>query len=82
MSKTVQGWKGLVALLVVAALALGTATAVARPVTMACQNDGWVFLGSCSSQSVCQTKCDDVHGVGQSTGVCPGAPNGCCHCLF
>ncbi len=70
-------------LLVAVALTIGTQSAFARQVTMDCPNDGWVRLGSCTSQSECQAKCDAVHlPAGSSQGVCSGAPNGCCHCLF
>lgn len=81
MSKWLKGVSAWAfGLLVVAALAVGAQSAFAQPVMMTCPNDGWVYLGSCVDQPDCQRKCDDVHGVGQSQGVCN--PDGCCRCLF
>jgi hypothetical protein len=66
-------------LFVAAALGVGVQRAYADPVSASCPDDGYTRLGSCASQAECQAKCDDVHGVGQSVGVCSG---GCCHCLI
>ena len=68
-------------LLVVLALAVGAQTAFAQPVTATCPDNGSSFLGSCINEVHCQTKCDDVHGVGNSDGECSGTP-GCCRCYF
>ena len=67
--------------LVAVALAVGAQSAFARSVTMDCPNDGWVHLGSCSSTSQCDAACKAIHGP-DAVGHCPGAPNGCCTCLF
>lgn len=84
MSKWLKGVSMWVfGLLVAAALAVGTRSAFAQPVTMTCPDDGYTRLGSCASQGECQAKCDAVHQPpGSSQGVCSGAPNGCCHCLI
>ena len=72
---------GAFGLLMAAALAIGTQTALAQRVTMDCPYNGTSFLGSCVDTAHCQQKCDDVHGVGQSLGSCSGTP-GCCRCYF
>lgn len=69
------------ALFVALALAVGAKSALAQPVTMDCLNDGWVHLGSCTSAGECTTNCQAIHGQ-DAVGHCPGAPNGCCTCLF
>ncbi len=71
----------LVGLFVVVALVLGARTALARPVTMDCTNNGTTFLGSCADNADCQHKCDLVWGQGNSIGRCTDTP-GCCHCLI
>lgn len=68
----------LIGLSVVAALAVGTRTAFARPVSAMCTDDGWVHLGSCTSNMDCYNKCAVVHGP-DVVGHCDG---GCCLCLF
>jgi hypothetical protein len=67
--------------LVGAALLVGTKSAFAQSAAMDCPNNGSSLLGSCLDTPDCQQKCDQVHGAGQSTGICSGAP-GCCRCLF
>jgi len=69
----------LFGLLVAAVLAVGAHTALAQPATADCQDDGWIWLGSCVSTAHCQEKCDNVHGIGNSVGSCTG---GCCRCYF
>lgn len=65
-------------LLVAAALAVGAQSAFARAVTTDCPNDGFRFLGSCSTQTECTTACRGVHGP-DAQGRCR---DGCCECLF
>lgn len=77
--KAVSVW--VFGLLVAATLAVGAQTAFAQPVSADCPDNGSSFLGSCIDTPHCQDKCDDVHGEGQSTGICSGTP-GCCRCLF
>ena len=72
-----SGW--LFGLVITAALVFGATQAFAKPVQLACPNDGFNTLGSCTSQSNCRTKCDAVHGAGNSTSVCTA---GCCKCLL
>lgn len=69
----------VVGLLVAAALALGVKETLAKPVQLTCPDNGYDLLGSCTSQANCQSKCDAVHGLGNSFGQCH---NGCCRCLF
>lgn len=63
-------------LLVAAALAVGTRTALARSVTTDCTYDPPAFLGACTSTQECNTACLAWGGV---QGVCTG---GCCRCYF
>lgn len=63
-------------LLVAAALAVGSGTALARSVTTDCTYNPPAFLGACSSGPECQTACEAWNGV---LGVCSG---GCCRCYF
>jgi hypothetical protein len=72
----------LLTLLVAIALVIGTRTAVARPVTATCQDDGSVHLGTCATQQECQNKCEAAHPEippNEIQGRCIG---GCCTCLF
>lgn len=68
-------------LLVGAALLIGAQSAFAQSAAVSCPDNGSSFLGSCINEAHCQTKCDDVHGVGNSDGECSGTP-GCCRCYF
>ena len=63
---------------VAVSLAIGVRTAFAQSVTMTCPNDGWRYLGSCSSTAECTNACVGVHGPG-AQGKCL---DGCCQCLF
>jgi hypothetical protein len=82
MSKSLKAaWVSLLGLFVGAALFIGTQSAFAKSVALDCVNNGSSLLGSCLDTPDCQQKCDQVHGAGQSTGICSGTP-GCCRCLF
>ena len=72
-----SGW--LLGLMVALALAFGAKQAMASPVQLSCMNDGWNFLGSCTSEKDCLLKCQQVHGTFEVIGRCRG---GCCSCLF
>jgi len=63
-------------LLVAAALALGTRTALARSVVTDCTYNPPAFLGACNSGAECQSACEAWGGI---RGVCS---QGCCHCFF
>lgn len=68
-------------LMVGAALLIGAQSAFAQSAAMDCPNNGTSFLGACLDTPDCQEKCDAVHGVGNSEGICSDEP-GCCRCLF
>jgi hypothetical protein len=69
----------LYALVIVGAMSLGARQAFAERAEASCLNDGWNFLGACSSQLDCQNKCDQVHQP-PVWGRC--STSGCCSCLF
>ena len=76
--KRSSGW--LFGLVITAALVFGATQAFAKPVQLACPNDGWNTLGSCTSNANCQDKCNVVHQPnGSSTGRCTAF---CCKCLL
>ena len=75
--KRSSGW--LFGLVITAALVFDATQAFAKPVQLACPNDGYNTLGSCTNQPNCQAKCDAVHPPGGSFGKCTA---GCCKCLF
>lgn len=72
------GSLSIVGVLVAVALAVGAHSALAKPVMLTCPNDGWRYLGSCSSPAECTNACVGVHGPG-AQGKCL---DGCCQCLF
>lgn len=79
-----KSWKLLgssaLAALVAAALFVGAQSAFAQSVVAECPNNGTSTLGSCIDEAECQAKCDVVHGVENSEGIC--SSSNCCRCLF
>jgi hypothetical protein len=67
----------LYAAAVIAALGFGAATLQAQP--RSCMNDGWEYLGACSSQAECDANCNAVHYPDTYGGKCLG---GCCTCYI
>jgi hypothetical protein len=68
----------LYAVLIVSAISLGARQAFAGTAASSCPNDGWNFLGVCSSDADCHDKCVAVHG----SDVIGRCRSGCCSCLF
>lgn len=77
--KTVSGW--ILGLVVTGALAFGASAAFARPANaMACQDDGWNFLGEKPSSAACNSACLALHpDLDHSVW---GPINHCCSCIF
>jgi len=67
----------LYALAVVAGLGFGATALRAQP-RETCPDDGWQYLGACSSEQDCDDRCNLVHG-GSAGGKCLG---GCCECYI
>jgi hypothetical protein len=77
MAKKAKGIGTLLyAAAIMAALAFGASTVRADPAP--CNNDGWEWLGACSSQLECDNNCLVVHPGGPG-GKCLG---GCCQCYI
>lgn len=68
----------LYVLAIVAGLGFGAAALQAQPVD-GCPDDGWEFLGACSSQLECDLNCINVHFPNEQGGKCFG---GCCTCYL
>lgn len=68
------------ALAVAAALAIGTRTALAQPITSGCLFNPPLFPGvACSTDAQCQAPCDQYNPPpGSTIGDC--GPNNCCRC--
>lgn len=66
----------LYVLAIVGALGYGASSLFAQP--LGCPDDGFQYLGACSSESECDMACDLVHQMGVG-GKCLG---GCCECFF
>ena len=61
---------------IIAALMFGASTVRADP--QPCNNDGWEYLGACSSEAECDAKCNAVHQWTYG-GRCT---SGCCICFI
>ncbi len=65
------------AMAIVLTLSFGARAALSQPVAMTCNDDGWLWLGACSSGAQCTADCQAIHGP-DAHGNC----NVCCRCAW
>lgn len=77
MARKVRGFAlALYVLAIVGALGYGATSLFAQP--LGCPDDGFQYLGACSSEEQCDLACIGVHG-GTAGGKSMG---GCCECFI